>query len=241
MHSRSVLFSAAVLGLSFVAGCAGSGKHTKPVADPNAPVVVARVDGAVLDSAALDAHVKETSLARDAAREDLIDLMLLRTAAEKAKISVPAKWTKEERARVEYDVAIAQAIEVKKAKESLIVDYAWVKDAKAKKARDAGKAQIEKLRALVEAGKTIPAAFAELGIAAAMWHVGDHEEYELNVVPPEVLALPIGALSPIIVGNGGLNLFKIYEHRRVLPDAEPVHALVQPKLRSVAKIELVAK
>lgn len=244
MNTRSVLLSATVVGLSVlagVAGCAGTSKRTKTAIDANAPVTIARVDGAVLDSAALDAHVKETGLARDVARDDLIDLMLLRAAADKAKITVPATWSKEERARVEYEVAIAQAIAVEKAKESVIVDHAWVKDAKAKKARDASKAQIEKLRALVETGKTIPVAFAELKIPPALWHIGDHEEYPIKVVPEEVRQLKAGTLSPVAVGDGGLHLFQIYEQKRVLPEAGPVHSLVQPKLRAAAKIELVAK
>ncbi len=75
---------------------------------------------------------------------------------------------------------------------------------------------LERLRALVAAGKTIPAAYAALAIPGAAWHIGDHEEYAYNVIPDAAHDLPDGSLSPIIAGDGGLHLFKIYA-RKTLP------------------------
>jgi hypothetical protein len=98
----------------------------------------------------------------------------------------------------------------------IVVDHAWVKDSPDEVVQASQRKSLERLRALVAAGKTIPAAYEALGIPGAAWHIGDHEEYAYNVIPDAAHDLPDGALSPIIAGDGGLHLFKIYA-RKTLP------------------------
>ncbi len=72
--------------------------------------------------------------------------------------------------------------------------------------------------------RQIPLLVASLCLAAACvsntleipgeaWHIGDHEEYPLSVLPETVRTLGVGALSSVIAGDGGLHLFKIHERK----------------------------
>lgn len=96
---------------------------------------------------------------------------------------------------------------------SLVVDHAWVKDTAKPNGNKRHRLLLDKLRAKVAAGATIPEAFAALKIPGTDWHIGDHEEYPFSVLPESVRALDVGAISPVIAGDGGLHLFKVYERR----------------------------
>jgi hypothetical protein len=108
---------------------------------------------------------------------------------------------------------------------TLIVDHAWVADAtgpkaKASKKNAAQRKSMEELRTRVLAGQALPEAFKTLpGLenGGAAWHVGDHEEYPYNVVPPEAHDLPDGSVSAVIPGDGGIHLFKIHGRKKAAP------------------------
>jgi hypothetical protein len=89
----------------------------------------------------------------------------------------------------------------------------------------------------VSGGATIPTAYQKLGGDAADWHIGDHEEYPYDVVPPAAHDLPPGSLSPIIPGDGGLHLFTIHARKAVPPAPEVVHPVLRDRLREGKTIE----
>ena len=91
----------------------------------------------------------------------------------------------------------------------LLVDHAWVKDADSASAQEAQRKAMETLRAKVVAGGTFVAAWNELGVDGARWHVAEQETYPADVLPERVRSLPVGAISPILPGDGGLHLFRI--------------------------------
>jgi hypothetical protein len=65
----------------------------------------------------------------------------------------------------------------------------------------------------------------------SLWHIGDHEEYPYDVIPPEAHDLPDGSLSPIIPGDGGLHLFKIYQRKKVPPPLDQIRGPLYNRLQ----------
>lgn len=224
--------------LALVALLAGCATAPPPAAEP-APdeAAVVRIDGQPISARALAAHMDRSGLPRDEALEDLIDLTLLRQAARAKGVpledgvpSAPA------RAAAEYAVGLALAVELPAAQAVIVVDHAWIKDSDKKKVNAAQKAGMDRLRALVAAGSTLPAAAQQLKLDDA-WHVGDHEEYPADVIPPAARALQPGALSAVIAGDGGLHLFKVHAHKQSPPAPDVVRPLVRARLREGKKIE----
>lgn len=201
-------------------------------------LTVAVVNGQPIKASALDAYASTTQFPIEEALEDLIDLQLVRQAAAIKQVKAPSgQWSAEERAGVELTLARALGLDLPPVRVNLVVDHAWVKDAEDEKTRAADRALLEQLRSLVEAGSTIPEAFIQLHIDGAAWHIGDHEEYPYEVIPAEAHDLPPGSLSPIIPGDGGLHLFKIYERKEQRPPASEIHSLLIGRLRQDATIE----
>lgn len=200
--------------------------------------IVATVNGHPVTASELDAHSASTQLSRDEALTDLIDLQLLRTAAAASNVSAPGgAWNPEERAGIEFALARTMGIDIPPVRVTFIVDHAWLKDAEDEKERSAGRTQLERLRILVEAGATIPAAFNQLQIDGSAWHIGDHEEYMTSVLPAETHNLASGDLSPVIPGDGGLHLFKIHQRREEPPAIDDVRTPLLARLRLEAAIE----
>ena len=92
---------------------------------------------------------------------------------------------------------------------SVRVDHVWVKDAPTTAARAAQREALETLRQRVAAGASFTAAWTGLGIDGDLWHVAENETYPYDVISEGARDLPVGALSPILPGNGGLHLFRI--------------------------------
>jgi hypothetical protein len=69
------------------------------------------------------------------------------------------------------------------------------------------------------------------------WHIGDHEEYMAETIPPEGRDLPAGSISPIIPGDGGLHLFTIHERKDYLSPADVIGPILRDQLRQGATIE----
>ena len=92
---------------------------------------------------------------------------------------------------------------------ALRVDHAWVKDAPGAAEQASRRTTMERLRAKVEKGEPFVGAWNALGVDGGPWHVAEQETYAYDVIPPSARDLPVGALSPIIPGNGGLHLFRI--------------------------------
>jgi hypothetical protein len=208
---------------------------------PPPPAVVAHVDGQPVYATELDTHQSRTGLERSRALDDLIDLRLLRRAAGLAGVALPLGIPDPDtRAAAEFALARKLGLAVPPASQMLVVDHAWVKDGKTKKAQAAQRAAIDRLRGLVAAGASIPSAYNTLGVPGDAWHVGDHEEYPYETVPTDARDLPAGALSQVIPGNGGLHLFKILEHKEVRPAAASVSSALRPYLRRGKVIEILA-
>jgi hypothetical protein len=203
---------------------------------PLASPVIARVDGQPITAAALATHQAATKLEEGEALEDLVDLTLLRSALRANGLALDT-GTPATRAAAEYALAGKLSLPLPPASDTLTVDHAWTKDASASKKRAAQRATMERLRALVAAGATIPGAQKELAAQTADWHIGDHEEYPYSVVPAAAHDLAPGALSPIIPGDGGIHLFTIHGRKQVPPAAEVVHPVVRERLRDGKTIE----
>jgi hypothetical protein len=92
---------------------------------------------------------------------------------------------------------------------ALHVDHAWVRDADTPAEQAARRQAIETLRTKVQGGESFVAVWTSLGVDAGPWHVADGETYPYDVVPAEARDLPVGQLSTVIPGNGGLHLFRI--------------------------------
>lgn len=190
--------------------------------------------------AELDAYCSATGKERAEALDELIDLQLIRSAAAAKGVRLPDDIsTPEARARVEY--ALAKALDLNPPPETviLLVDHAWLKDAVDGKGLADGGAQLEQLRKAVMNGETIAAAFARLQFDGSDWHIGDHEEYPVEVLPAEVRDLPQKSLSPLIAGDGGRHLFKIHQRRELPPPAEEVRQLLRSYLYQDAAIEKI--
>jgi hypothetical protein len=201
---------------------------------------VATIDGRPISAGALDAHEAASKLPRAEALADLVDLTLLRDAAAAHGVPLAAgEPTAEARTVAELAVGAKLGLDMPVPLDVLVVDHAWVKDGK-KATTAKQKKQLESLRALVVAGQALPEAFKTLpGVDGAAWHIGDHEEYSYGVVPAEAHDLPPGSVSPIVAGDGGQHLFKIYARKTKLPAADIVHAVVRDKLREGKAIEIV--
>jgi hypothetical protein len=201
------------------------------------PVVF--VDGKPIGSADLDAHIAATGLPHDEALDDLINLRLERAAAVKAGLKVPSgRWSDDQRAGIELALAQALSLDIPQGRVSLVVDHAWLKDAEDEADRAAGNELMEKLRELVVAGSTIPAAYEKLQSDGRSWHIGDHEEYAIDDLPDEVRDLLAGSLSPVVPGDGGLHLFKIHQRKEEPPSREEVRGILLDQLRMDATIDL---
>jgi hypothetical protein len=222
--------------LTFACAAPKPAATIEPAPPAPAPAPVAKVDGQPITAAELAAHQAETKRGADEALEDLIDLHLLRAALRAHGLALDTD-TPASRAAAEYALAKKLSLPLPPAGDVLVVDHAWVKAAEAAKKRAAQRAAMERLRGLVVAGATIPAAYQKLGAEAADWHIGDHEEYPYDVVPPAAHDLPPGSLSPIIPGDGGLHLFTIHARKAVPPAPEVVHPLVRDRLREGKAIE----
>jgi hypothetical protein len=228
--SRFRVAWALVVG-ALAAGCAGAARRAEPSATATPAPDDVEIGGERIASARVERFVQQSGQPREAALADLADLVRVLRAAKGAGLtSGSPEMAPAERARLEHALALKLALEVPKAEVSLIVDHAWLKDAPSKAERDRGRKQLERLRGLVEHGATIPAAFQELKLPGALWHIGDHETYAYDIVPEDAHDLPPGSLSPIIAGDGGLHLFKIYERRETPPPADAVRAALRDKL-----------
>lgn len=173
--------------------------------------VVATVKEEPIRDSELIAHMTETRLLRDDALNDLIELKLLRIVAAANGVAVPAgKWSAAERAKVESAIVKALSLPVAPYLGDVVVDHAYLKPAKDEKGEQAGLALMERLRALVAAGATIPAAFKALSVDGSDWHIGDHEEYPAAVIPEEA---PVTGLSRVMADSDGYNLFWIHERK----------------------------
>ncbi len=97
---------------------------------------------------------------------------------------------------------------------SLHVDHAWVKDASSAGEQVQRRAALDALRAKVEAGAGFSEAFRSLHADPGPWHVAEGETYPYDVIPAAARDLPVGTLSTVIPGNGGLHLFRILGRER---------------------------
>lgn len=224
--------------LALLPACAGKAPAPSSAAAAPAEAPALRVEGQPIRPSDIAAHARATGLAPEAAAEDLVDLALLRARARDKGVALPAgPLPPEDRARAEYALAQALSLPVPAAAVTLVVDHAWVKDAAAPRVRAAQRKAIDRLRGLVESGAKLGEAYPKLAVNGADWHIGDHEEYGYDVVPAEAHDLPPGALSPVIPGNGGLHLFKIFERKSAPPAPEQVSEVLRPRLREGARIE----
>jgi len=198
----------------------------------------ATVNGRVITNAEVEAYLDTHQLPREYALRDLIDLMLLKAAATELRVKLPDEpWSSDDQAGVERVVAQGIGIEAAKPRIDLIVDHAWLKDAENATERAAGQGVLEKLRALAVEGATIPEAFARMQLDGSLWHIGDHEEYPYEAIPAEARDMPPGAISPIIPGDGGLHLFRIYEKKQSQGPIEVISSQLRDELRRRATIE----
>ncbi|HEX2658602.1 MAG TPA: hypothetical protein VHU40_10025 [Polyangia bacterium] len=211
------------------------------VAGADSALPAARIDGKPIPAAALAAHQKATGLPRNEALTDLIDLTLLREAAAKQGLPLsPGTPTADEREAAERKLAATLGLELPPDIVSLVVDHAWVKDAATPTARAAQRKAIDQLHDRAAAGQTISAAFQTLtGVKAADWHVGDHEEYPVSVIPAGVRELDAGSVSAVTPGDGGLHLFKIHARKTTPPAFDIVHEALRQRLLENRLIEAI--
>lgn len=198
----------------------------------------ATVNGRSITNAEVDAYSEASQLPREYALRDLIDLMLLKAAATELRVKLPDEpWSSDAKDGVELAVAQGIGIEAAKPRIDLVVDHAWLKDAEDASERAAGRGELENLRALAVKGATIPEAFARMQLDGSLWHIGDHEEYPYEAIPAEARDMPPGAISPIIAGDGGLHLFRIYEKKQSVGPMEVISSQLRDELRQRATIE----
>jgi hypothetical protein len=257
MHLRGIGRLSVCLVLLLLTACATSGatapatvtpvpaapaRVAAAASPPPLSVPVARVENRTISTSELDAHQAATGLERSKALDDLIDLVLLREAASRNEVALPSgALTPEARAAAELALAYRFGLDVPVSGHVLVVDHAWVKDSETKKGQASQRAAIDRLRKLVAAGDTIPSGYAKLHVPGEAWHIGDHEEYSVEVVPPEARDLPAGTLSAVLAGNGGLHLFKIVEHKQVRADPDAVRSVLFPRLRQGKTVEILAR
>lgn len=176
--------------------------------------VVATVKEEPIRASELAEHVAATKLPREEALNDLIEQKLLRSAAQANGISAPAgRWSLAERDVIEAALVKALPLPIQPYIGELVVDHAYLKVSGDEKERQAGLALMERLRVMVVAGATIPAAFNQMQVDGSNWHIGDHEEYPASALPEETRQLPPGGLSSVLAGSDGYNLFMVYERK----------------------------
>lgn len=246
---RSVFVAVALCAMLLMSVCgssvwaeSGDDQHlpAPEVQQPPANQPVAVVNGQTITVADLEAHAAVSSLSPEYALEDLVDLILMRAAAIRKGVRVPAGvWSAEQRAGIELALAQAFSLDVAVPRRMLVVDHAWLKDADNEKERANGLFLMKRLRTLVVAGATIPNAFTSLQVDGTDWHIGDHEEYPFSVIPAETRDLSPSSLSGIIPGDGGLHLFKIHQQKQIPPTSDEIRAPLRERLRRDAVIERV--
>ena len=176
--------------------------------------VVATVKEEPVRASELAAYMEAAKLPPLEALNDLIEQKLLRSAAQANGINVPAgRWNLEERDRIEAALVKALPLPIPAHVGELVVDHAYLKIGADEKEQKAGLILMERLRAMVVEGATIPAAFNQLQVDGSNWHIGDHEEYPATVLPDEVRQLPPGGLSSVLAASDGYNLFKLFERK----------------------------
>lgn len=216
--------------------CAMPALAAEEAATAESPAAV--VNGKAITKAEVEAYSESSQLPPEYALRDLIDLMLIKAAAKDLGIKLPDEpWDSDTQAGIETAVAQGIGIEIAKPRIDLVVDHAWLKDAEDAKERAAGRSNLEKLRTLVVKGATIPESFAQMQLDGSLWHIGDHEEYPYESIPAEARDLAPGALSPIIPGDGGLHLFRIYEKTQTPGPIEVISPQLRDELRRRATIE----
>ncbi|MBK8817063.1 MAG: hypothetical protein IPN42_16845 [Methylococcaceae bacterium] len=89
------------------------------------------------------------------------------------------------------------------------VDHAWVKDASSPSQQDIHRKTMAALREKIEVGGSFVASWNTLGADGTYWHVAEKETYSSDVIPEGARNLPVGSLSAILPGDGGLHLFRI--------------------------------
>jgi hypothetical protein len=228
--------------LASLAGCAAQQlpvnepKHSITPAKNSSPVAMIDTKKIYVDD--LKAYEKQSGLTGRAALEDLIDLELEAQAAKKNDIDYSTIKTPAGRAQVDFQLAKALSLNVPEPTTQLVVDHAWVKDSKRAAAQAKQKQEIEQLREKVIAGTPLPEAWRGMKLTAMNWHVGEHETYATNVLPPEAKDLKANDVSVVMVGDGGLHLFKVYERKDELPPAEAVRSALHTALREKRIIEI---
>ena len=231
LQMNVVIAMLALLALCSVVPAMALGAET---AEPPA----ATVNGRAITNAEVDAYSDALHLPREYALRDLIDLMLLKAAATELRVKLPDEpWSSDAQDGVELAVAQGIGIEAAKLRIELVVDHAWLKDAEDASERATGREVLEKLRAQAVKGVSIPDAFARMQLDGSLWHIGDHEEYPYEVIPAEARDMPPGAISPVIPGDGGLHLFRIYEKKQSLVPMEVISSQLRDELRRRATIE----
>jgi hypothetical protein len=106
-------------------------------------------------------------------------------------------------------VAASVAAAVPAEPTELQVDHAWVKDADTAGERTVQRQAMEALRAKVVAGGAFLDSWNQLELNGTLWHVAERETYASDVLPAGARNLPVGSISPILPGDGGLHLFRI--------------------------------
>lgn len=176
--------------------------------------VVATVKEEPVRASELKAYIEASQLPPLEALNDLIEQKLLRSAAQANGINVPAgRWELAERDRIEAALVKALPLPIPAHVGELVVDHAYLKIGADEKEQQAGLVLMERLRTMVVAGATIPAAYNQLQVDGSNWHIGDHEEYPATVLPDEVRQLPPGGLSSVLASSDGYNLFTLYERK----------------------------
>lgn len=205
---------------------------------PAAEPPLATVNGKAINTAEVDAYAEMYQIPPNYALRDFIDSILLKAAATELKVAMPAEpWSSEIHDKIEITVAQGIGIDEAKPRIDLLLDHAWIKDADDATERAAARTALEKMRSLVVKGMTIPTAFAKLQLDGSLWHIGDHEMYPYEAIPPEARDLRSGAVSPVLPGDGGQHLFMIYEKKEQLAPIEVISSHLRDELRRRATIE----
>lgn len=200
--------------------------------------ILATVNGYDIQAWKVDDHVRSSSLSRQEALDDLICLHLEQQAVREYQVSPPEDgWYGEGRAQAELALVRAMGMKLPPPRVYLILDHAWVKDAEDVEVRNTNRKLLEQLRKLVKKGATIPEGYKQLHADGSLWHIGDHEEYEYDIVSAGARDLPAGGLSTIIPGDGGLHLYKIHQRKSIPASSRDIRVLLNLRLRSSAAIE----
>ena len=176
--------------------------------------VVATVKDEPISQSEVAAHMADAQLSREEALTNLIELKQLRMLATEKGINIPSgKLNTEERKKLEATLVKQLELPIPSHVGDMVVDHAFIKLPADEQGQKEGLALMEKLRVMVDTGATIPEAFNRLQVDGSNWHIGDHEEYPVTVMPEELRSLPPGGLSSILTFGEGYNLFKLYERK----------------------------